>query len=305
MDLDPWSDREDLIEDVATKFSGHLWCDQDYGSLKDDEILRVGWERFSDLIKHHTRHLFFDTASNKSIRDEGIPPSQMLVALGELANDHGLFSRITVGSEIFRARVHDDGLLLSTAEELGPPPKEATVSNRMSPAGISMFYGAFDPQTALRETFNPTRGAKKGATVAIFRTNRDLLLLDLAVLPVLPSPFDSADRHLRRRLSFLYEFVDDFSRPVARDGREHVDYVPTQVVTEYFRHRHIAPEEDLIDGIVYTSSREGAGKALVLFLTPEECGPRQERFSWDPDEVLSLDCSKTLSSQALITMLNT
>ena len=306
MDLYPWSDREDLVEDVATAFSDRLWCEQDYGRLKDDDMLRIGWERFSDLIKHHTRHLFFDTSSNKSTQDEGIPPSQMLIALGDLANDLNLFSRIPMGSEIFRARVHEEGLSPSTAKELGPPPKEAAVlSNRMSPAGISMFYGAFDPKTALRETFDPARGAKKRATVATFRTSRDLLMLDLTVLPALPSPFDRADRHLRRSLSFLHEFVEDFSRPVARDGREHVDYVPTQVVTEFFRHRHLAPGGASIDGIVYTSSREGGGKAVVLFLTPEECGPRQERTSWDPEEVLSLECSKTLTAPALITTLKT
>ena len=87
MDLDPWSDREDLVEDVATAFLGSLWCEKDYGTPKDDDVLRYGWKRFSDLIKHHTRHLFFDAGPNKSIHDEGIPPSRMLVALGTLAND--------------------------------------------------------------------------------------------------------------------------------------------------------------------------------------------------------------------------
>ena len=304
MDLDPWSDREDLVEDVATAFLGNPRCEKDYGTLKDDDILRYGWKRFSYLIKHHTRHLFFDVVPNKSIQDEGIPPSRMLVALGTLANDRNLFSILPKGSGVFRARVHDEELSLSTAEELGPPPREAAISsNRMSPAGISMFYGAFDRETALRETFDPTRDPKKGATVATFCSNRDLFMLDLTILPELPSPFDRANRHLRRTLSFLHEFVDDFSRPVARDGREHVDYVPTQVVTEFFRHRHRAPGNASIDGIVYTSSREGGDKAVVLFLSPEECGPRQARNSSDPEEVLSLKHSETLDSGAVITML--
>ena len=304
MDLDPWSEREDLVEDVATAFLGSAWCEQDYFSLKDDKRLRSGWERFSDLIKYHTRHLFFDTVSEASIPDDRVPPSQMLVTLGTLANDLDLFSRIPKGSRIFRTRVHDEQLSLSTAEELGPPPREATIfSNRMSPAGISMFYGAFDRETALRETFDPARSAPKGATVATFCTNRDLLMLDLTVLPALPSPFDRVNRHLRRTLSFLHEFVDDFSRPVARDGREHVEYVPTQVVTEFFRHRYLAPGDASINGIIYTSSREGGGKAVVLFVTPKECGPRQVRNRWDPEEVLSLKCSETLTSGALITTL--
>lgn len=304
MNLDEWSDREDLIEDVATTFLGTSWCEQDYGILKDDDKLRIGWERFSYLTKHHTRHLFFDDMSDKSTWDEGIPPGRMLVELGALADDLSLFSTIAKGRDIFRARVHDEGLSLSTAEELGSPSEQdAIFSNRMSPSGISMFYGAFDVETALRETFDPKRSTMKGATVATFCTNRDLLVLDLAVLPSLPSPFDRADRHLRRRLRFLHEFVNDFSRPVERDGREHVEYVPTQVVTEFFRHRYLAPGGASIDGIVYTSSRGGGGKAVVLFVAARECGPRQARTSVDPEEVLSLERSKALSAQALITTL--
>ena len=64
--LDPWSDRVDPIEGLATAFSGSLWCERDYGILKDDEILRYGRETFSDLTKHHTGHLFFDAAPKQS-----------------------------------------------------------------------------------------------------------------------------------------------------------------------------------------------------------------------------------------------
>ncbi len=230
----------------------------------------------------------------------------MLVALGTLVNNLNLFTVIPKGSEVFRARVHDETLSISTAEEMGPPPrKSANLSNRMSPAGISMFYGAFDRETALRETFDPDRGVGKVATVATSCANRDLLTLDLTGLPALPSPFDRANRHLRRRLSFLYEFVDDFSRPVGRDGREHVEYVPTQVVTEFVRHRHRAPQDASVDGIVYTSSREGGGKAVVLFLSPEECGPRQAKSNWDPEEALRLKGTERLGPDTLIPMLET
>ena len=289
MDLDSWSDSEGLVEDVATAFLGNPRCEVDYGTLKDDEKLKYGWKRFSYLIKHHTRYLFFDSVSVGSILDESIPPSQMLVSLGTLVDDFNLFSLLPKGSTFFRTRVHDEGLSPTTAEELGPPPrKDAISSNRMSPAGIPMFYGACDRDTALFETVDSTKDRKKRATVATFCNNRDLLVLDLASLPELPSPFDRENRHLRRPLGFLHEFAADFSRPVARDGREYVDYVPTQVVTEFFRYRHRLPGNTSIDGIIYTSSRTGANKAVVLFIGPEECGPRQDRNSWDPGEVLSL-----------------
>ena len=299
MDLDPWSDREDLVEDAAAAFSDNLWC-EDHGLLKDDDKLRYSWERFSDLIKHRTRHLFFDTTPEEEAWDDRVPPGQMLSELRTLVDEFDLFAVIPEGSTIFRARVHDAAKSPCTAEELGPPPTELTRSNRMSPAGISMFYGAFNPETAVRETFDPECEEENVATVASFRTNRDLLALDLTSLPAFRSQFDRANRHLRRRLGFLREFVWDLSRPVRRDRRERVEYVPTQVVTEFFRYRHRGPGGRSIDGIMYTSSREGDGKAVVLFLGAKECGPRAAARRGGVEEVLSLVAQKKWSRDALL-----
>ena len=35
------------------------------------------------------------------------------------------------------------------------------------------------------------------------------------------------------RLVFLHHVAEDISCPIARDDRVHIEYVPTQVVTEY------------------------------------------------------------------------
>ena len=35
--------------------------------------------------------------------------------------------------------------------------------------------------------------------------------------------------------SLMKDFIADFQKPVAHDGKEHFEYVPTQVVTEYLR----------------------------------------------------------------------
>lgn len=35
---------------------------------------------------------------------------------------------------------------------------------------------------------------------------------------------------------FLDRFAHEVSKPVAPDALEHIEYVPTQIVTEYFRH---------------------------------------------------------------------
>lgn len=56
---------------------------------------------------------------------------------------------------------------------------------------------------------------------------------------------------------------------IARDGRDHIEDVLTQIVTEYFR-RVFRDVDRTIGGISYSSAREG-GSALVLFCENEQC----------------------------------
>lgn len=118
-------------EDAAAAFSDYSLCERNYWRLKDDEMLRYGWERFRDLVKHRTRYLFFDTVPEETPWDEGIPPSRMLSALGTLVNDFEMFSVISRYSIIFRVRIHPESESFCTAADLGPPPKEETRANRM------------------------------------------------------------------------------------------------------------------------------------------------------------------------------
>ena len=306
--LGPWFSSEDALAAVATAFGDSYWCERDYLRLRDDERLRFGWERFSEQVKHRTRYRFFDPMFEESDSDDGVSPQKMLGELGTLFDDFSLFREIPKGSTIYRARVHPGRLEPSTAEQLGPPPKaRAMRSNRMSPAGISMFYGAFDERTAVKETLDLTlcKCEFDVITVAEFGTKRDLLTVDLTKLPDSPSPFDPDKRHLRRPLWFLTEFVRELSKPIRRDGREHVEYVPTQVVTEYLRFRHRAADGRPVEGLAYNSARNGGKAAVVLFLEPEECGPQPEE-SVRISEVLRLSkftrrcarCDRFLSAGA-------
>jgi RES domain len=106
-------------------------------------------------------------------------------------------------------------------------------------------------------------------------------VLDLTTLEPIPSLF-SGQRHQRPILKFLHSFVRDLSKPIKKDGREHIEYVPTQIVTEYFRHSFVWYDGQRIRGILYPSSRKPSGTACVLFFTREECGaPERGRFK-DP-----------------------
>jgi hypothetical protein len=69
---------------------------------------------------------------------------------------------------------------------------------------------------------------------------------------------------------FLSAFIDDIARTTERDGREHIDYVPAQIVTEYFRRVFRTPDGGRLDGIVYPSTRDPQGRNLGLFIDRDD-----------------------------------
>ena len=60
------------------------------------------------------------------------------------------------------------------------------------------------------------------------------------------------------------------TRPIAKDGSEHIEYVPSQVVSEYFALIFHLQDGKRLDGIKYTSSVRVGSHNLVLF--PSERG---------------------------------
>jgi hypothetical protein len=134
-----------------------------------------------------------------------------------------------------------------------------------------MFYGAFELETAKAETLDPAQHVGQTMSIGAFRALRDLKVLDLAELPDIPSVFDGENHRLIHPLRFLHAFAEDLAKPIARDGREHIEYVPTQIVTEYFRRVFQGPGETQLDGLIYQSARHAGGKAFVLFCENAQC----------------------------------
>ncbi len=75
---------------------------------------------------------------------------------------------------------------------------------------------------------------------------------------------------MRPPLIFLHHFQRDISEPVERDGREHYEYVPTQIVAEYFRHVY-RDGRRRVDGLMFNSSHNGAGICYCVFAEAESC----------------------------------
>ena len=131
----------------------------------------------------------------------------------------------------------------------------------MNPVGIPYLYLAFEEQTALAETRVP-QGQQ--VTVSQWSPHRDLHVIDLTQHLRCPSIF-SDKRHKHEMVQFLYKFTDEISKPVAHDGSEHIEYVPTQVVSEYFAQAFKDAKSKRVDGLIYPSAVVQSGKNLVLF----------------------------------------
>ncbi len=126
-----------------------------------------------------------------------------------------------------------------------------------------MFYASAAPETAIKEI--AAHGLYNYARIGTFKNQRPLKVLDLTSVPRRPSPFDMENRSKDGLLEFFRDFGRNVTQPVIPDGREHIDYVPTQVVTEFFRW---APEQEL-DGIKLKSAQDGED-TFVLFFSEED-----------------------------------
>src|SRR5581483_11054932 len=139
-----------------------------------------------------------------------ISPKNILDILGKIVNTHkGLITEIPKETEIFRARWFEEkpNINLLTAKLLGTPPQEyAIVTNRMSPSGIPLFYGALNHDTAITETVKDE--TTKYCVVAKFKNIRNLRVLNLCSLPQMPSLFDKKNRYVRDVIRFLRKFSD-------------------------------------------------------------------------------------------------
>ena len=72
-------------------------------------------------------------------------------ALRDMLKESGLIRTLPGDLVIYRVRSHKKTEQCTTREALGPPPGSKAPSNRMSAAGISVFYGAFEMATAAIE----------------------------------------------------------------------------------------------------------------------------------------------------------
>lgn len=270
-----------LFDDVANAFINTGWIATAHGhwaSSHQNEILSASWNNFVNVVKHDVRYFFSRIPNSKEFNSQWYDPPQLLSIINHLANELNLVWTLPLGTSFYRVRVREEGAdWILNQDQMGPPPAACAAAGRMNPAGISYLYLAFEQQTALAEVLERP---PSGAAIAQFDAQRDLVILDLTNLPPLPSIFDDSCRDQREGLLFLSSFIEEISKPVRKDGREHVEYVPSQVVSEYFALSFQTNSQPL-DGIAYPSAVRPGGRNLVLF-------PSKRGYERNFDQVLFL-----------------
>ena len=253
---------EDIGYALAEEIGDEIWCSPNWTSLDPDESLRFSWEEFCLIVKHQRRFFFqgFGKRPYGGVDDRS--PAELLEEIRDIIDDEGLVKQVPKGMDVFRARPRKRGVRYTSAADLGPAPiAKALQTNRMNPPGIPMLYGADRKSLALAEV------RSRRASIAKFRTTREVNLLDLTKLPRIPGFFAGGSRSRRLKLSFLHGFAAEIVKPIPRDEKNHVDYLPTQVFTEFLRDAEFGGVK--LDGIRYPSATGKEGANVVLFAT---CG---------------------------------
>lgn len=245
----------------------------DDGSLDEINDFDKRWEEFLSSISNQSR--FFNRNAKKFLDDL----FQVLLNGDNL--DQSVINTFNHDIPVYRARVAPDKETLKDIQEsptshLGPTPSCFASNQRMSPEGISVFYGALDRETCISE-IRPLVG--DNVVSCEFRVLSEIHLLDLNKLISFEADFDVFhDAYLQHSHAkeFFKELVFQMSRPARRGNTN--KYLPTQVVFEYFSVKY----GHQIDGVMYSSvQQDQSGECIALF--PQSSAVSQSGSSQLPD----------------------
>lgn len=237
----------------------------------DTNDLQESWLLFCHEVKHSTR---FSISRNKTLDNIFSDLEKYKTYIGA-----SLIKEIRPQDSdaiFFRARWSDKkeeiiDILLNPESKLGPPPVQIVKPGRMNPAGISVFYGAYDVETCIAEVRPPVGS---WAITGKFVLLRQIQVLDLTLLDQYftdMSVFDPEYQHKSAHMQFLRELHHEISKPISTNNCE-LEYIPTQVIAEYLANHNG------IDGIIYSSSQTGEdGKNIVIF--NKTCKVKQHKRS--------------------------
>lgn len=264
-DLELEINDSNLYDDII-KYLGNesLYClINEYTS--ESEYYHETWNNFKCIVKNKARYVFHFENQFSGFNTGN--PIDILDKVQHSIEHFNLYREIKTTEKLFRCRQHKIKRQIDNfgKEIASNPTVKCKFNNRMSPAGISMFYCSPHIDVAINEVVNFSNTDKPYYTTAFFVPKKNLKLVDFTKLPKKPSAFDSKNNGQIETLFFLKDFVKDISKPIDENDAI-IDYVPTQIVTEYIRFNPNLK----VDGLIYPSSKDNEKENYVLFMDHEE-----------------------------------
>ncbi|MDY0829631.1 RES domain-containing protein [Microbacterium sp. BG28] len=241
-----------------------------YETFDEDTAVSThfSWHHFDYRVKHQSRLLIAPTGEKPVT-----PPEWNYVLAREMvdfAAENSVPLILAPGTLLYRARVGRDAGDLAKrvrsdpSREMGPPPTDSASAGRLSAAGMPMLYTAREPETACAEV--ASHSPYDDCVVATLEVRQPLRLLDLTVIPKLPSIFSPTYSHFassRTAFEFYRDRMMDF---IPGDDRQTMEYLPSQLLTEAFRWFSVPT----IHGIAYPSAAGTGGTNIALFFEDNE-----------------------------------
>lgn len=271
----PIEAHDEVLEDIVSEIGDETWVES--FDLSPEFYFRMGWARLVETTRKRRFTALLDTPETGSLdAEESASPQASIKYILKAFENFSCVRALPSDTILYRIRRCKKPGRLESAREMGSPPADkATQANRMSPVGVSMFYGALDAKTANEETA-PTEKDKESKPyvhIAEFVASRTLFLVDfIKILNTSISLYENK-KEQRAQLRLLHNLIQKFSKQRTENANEHLEYLPTQIITEYFRYCFEYNERP-VDGIIYKSSvgaRGAGGKCVVLFVENDDC----------------------------------
>lgn len=262
-ELDLTTDNDSLNESIESCFDmGQEWIRHNPMSFTEGQWVSYYWESFCNTIKSRRRFTIDEYEFEGDYYGYTLSYKEVISRIFSAIKDAQMCITLPQGTRLYRSRSFDKKPQILEFNDLTSAPYEYAKQNRMSPAGISMFYSSLQAKTNLAE-LGPTDGV---IVTGRFTLKKDVRILDLTSLPSL-SYWVKGDIG---EMEFLRDFSKEVSRPIDQDDRIHIEYLPTQAFTEYIRYRFKDHDDSSLDGIMFNSSKPNAGKNVVLFCNQDE-----------------------------------
>lgn len=269
-------DPDHLLDDLVSNDGTPYVRKDPYGPPSGDPEEIRHWENFCKTVKNKQRFTTFLSSEDGDPYDHSKPENFLFHLAHNLMPT--FIEVLPAQTKIYRARIHNENRIL-LHEDLTSPSPQHSRNSRMSPAGISFFYGGMTPEVCIHEV-RPS--VAENVIVAEFEVIQNLFVLNLGILlETQKSIFNSEYEFSYEEFAkpFLEHFVEDISKPIRKTDSE-IEYAPTQVLTEFIKATNFKThfslsdsngnERDIyIDGFLFKSSAMKDGINLVLFNGPD------------------------------------